>query len=432
MRRHGNKLQTTLAVATAAAVCGVISVGEAAARDDAQARADRREELRRDDSHRMDLIPVPSGRITGQKIEFKPYVETEGGYDSNPDNLFDKDSSSFVKLESGLKLSSETKDQYYGLALKGRFIDYIDFDEGLRNRTDYKAALDTSFNLSKSETLKLGSYYLRDLISLAQANIVQSYADYTYQASDYRVRLQGKSHIENNIDDDVQGATQSFVDFSNTRASAFDYARSDAQINILAFTKSVVQPFVILDAGIINYYNQGAENLAGGIDRDANEQFAVAGTRLQFDKNFRIDLGYRFNHRDLDDSVVRRFNSNFVDVNVFWQPMQSVKITGIIERYLQEPNTSLGRAEDVRSFGVTLDWDIAPQWRFAGTGTYTLENALGDNIEYQKFVTTAALTYDANANTEVFLSALGKWVDEQVSNDSYDRYKLGLGLRLKY
>ena len=172
--------------------------------------------------------------------------------------------------------------------------------------------------------------------------------------------------------------------------------------------------------------------MPGAVDRDANEQYGIAGTRLQFNRDFRIDVGYRLNHRELDDNAVRQFNSDFVDINVFWQASKDLKFTGIVERFLQEPTASFGRLEDVRSFGVTVDWNIAPQWRLYGTGTYALEDTIGDPVQEKKLVTTLAITYDANANTEVFVSGLAKWVDEKVADEEYERYKIGAGLRLKY
>ena len=204
----------------------------------------------------MDLLARPAGNSSAPVIKFKPYVETEAGYNSNPDNLVDVDSSSFVKVEGGFKLSSETTNEYYGLAVKGRIIDYVDFEPDIQKRTDFRAALDTSFNISSSETLKVGSFFLRDFISLARVDTVHSYSEYTFQGADYRVRLQGRSHIEHNFDNDVRGATESFVDFSSSRSKAFDYLRTDGQVSLLGFTKSVIQPFVILDAGLIDYYNQ--------------------------------------------------------------------------------------------------------------------------------------------------------------------------------
>lgn len=362
------------------------------------------------------------------KYTWRPYIETEAGIDTNPDNSFGEDGSGFVKLEAGMKATLERANQYYALTLKGRFIDFMQLEEGLEHRTDFKAALEAKLTLSSAETFSVGSYFLRDLISPARADIIHSYAEYAKRTDDYRFKVLAKNHTEHNFDNDVQGADQ-FDDFVVSRAKAFDYSRSDVQVNVLTFTKHMLQPFVIYDFGHINFYNQFA---GASIDRDATEHFGVAGIRFQFDKNFRIDVGYRHNYRDFDDQVVTSDNNGFVDINLFWQPLDNLKFTAVVERYFDESTSSFGVVDDVKSYGVTFDWKMMPRWRIAGTTFLDEERALGDVIDYRKITSTFSVTHDVSDHLEVFVSGLGKWVDERISGDDYERYKIGTGARLKF
>ena len=217
--------------------------------------------------------------------------------------------------------------------------------------------------------------------------------------------------------------------FAVSRASAFDYARSDARLNLLTFTRAMLQPFVILDAANINYYNQTRDV---SIDRDANEVYGIAGARLQFDKTFRIDVGYRLNDRQLDDRKIKQFDSNYIDINAFWQPVDGFRVTGIVERFIDEPTFGTGRVLDTRSFGLTLEWDLAPRWRLAATGYYDLEDTVGDRSDRRKITTTGSLTYEPDEHTELFVSGLAKWVEEDTTDESYNRYKIGTGVRFKF
>ena len=368
-------------------------------------------------------------QIGDSKYTWKPYVETEAGLDTNPDNSFGEDGSGFVKLESGMKATLERAKEYYALTLKGRFLDYMQFEfEDERHRTDFKAALDTKFTMSDTETISAGSYFLRDLISPARADIFHSYLEYAKRTEDYRFKITGKNHTEHNFDNDVQGTDQ-FDDFVVSRAKAFDYARSDAQVNVLTFTRSMLQPYLIYDFGYIDFYNQVE---GASIDRDATEHFGIAGVRLQLNKDFRIDVGYRHNFRDFDDAVVTSDNNGFVDVNLFWQPMDNLKLTAVVERYYDESTSSFGVIDDVKSYGVTVDWTVMPRWRLTGTTYFDDENALGDVVHYHKLTSTLALTHDVTDNLEVFVSGLTKWVDETVSDDNYERFKIGTGARWKF
>lgn len=371
----------------------------------------------------------PSFSAGGMRLAFKPYVEAEAGYDSNPDNFFEEDGSALLKLEAGFKLTAETASEFYKLAVRGRFIDYHDLPEDIRHRSDLRVSFDSTIVLSESETLYTGTNFLRDLISLARADIGHSYTDYVLKKEDFRIKVGTKSHVEHNFDNDEQRADETFDDFSVSRAKAFDFYRSDVSINVLTFTQSWLQPFAIFDYGNINYYNQQA---GASIDRDANEFYAIAGVRLQPANNFRIDVGYRYNNRDMDDRNFSREENGFVDINMFWKPIDSLKITGIVERHFDEPSASFGVVEDVKTYGAIVDWDFAQDWRLTATGFHDREDTIGDDRLDKKYTATLAITYYQNQNMEWFLSTLFKHVDEEFTGDSYDRYKIGAGAKLKF
>jgi hypothetical protein len=365
-------------------------------------------------------------KVPGTSFVIKPYVETEGGYDTNPDNFVDKTGSSFGKIEGGLKVESDVGGRYYGLTLKAKDVYFENLD--LQNRWDFKALLDTSFELTDTQTLKLGAGYYRDFFNLERADIYTSYADYTLKGQEFRFKLEAKNHTEKNLNNEPLGNEDPDV-FNISKSEAFDYARTDGKVSLLAFTKSFLQPFVIYDYAGLNYFNQVT---GASIDRDAREQFGIAGVRFRFSEDFRIDLGARHNNRDFEDRNIDKFSSTFVDLNVFWQPTDAIKITTIVERFIEEPGTSFGLADDTRTAGVTFDWDFMPMWQFKAAGYYDRVEAIGDDLRYNKYVTNLSITYEPNDHVEYFLTGLGKWVDEEVTGDSYDRYKVGLGMRYSF
>lgn len=363
----------------------------------------------------------------GYTVRVNPYVETEGGVDTNPDNSFDEDGTGFVKAEAGLRTTIEDGDEFYAIQFKGRYLDFGDLEVD-PDRQDFKAAIDSRFTLSSTETLSAGTYFLRDLISVAKADIVHSYLEYAKRTDTYRIKVLGKNHTEHNLYSDEQG-TLSADAFAVSRSDAFDYSRSDAQIAVLGFAQNIVQPYVIADVAHIDYYNQVA---GASIDRDALEQYGIAGLRFQFSPDLRVDLGYRLNNRDFDDRTISQRTTDFIDVNVFWQPFRGLRLTGIVERYYDEATSAFGLVDDVKSYGVTFDWDIDDKWRLAGTTYLDQERAVGDTIRYDKVTSTLALTHYYNEHVELFLSGLSKWVDEEASADSYERYKIGSGIRVKF
>ena len=367
-------------------------------------------------------------KVPGTTVVFKPYVEGEGGYDTNPDGLFRKVESPFEKIEGGMAVSAKAPNQSYDLFLKAREVHFDNLER--ENRWDLKAALDTSFDVTNTSKLNFGGYALRDFFSLDKVDVFHSYGEYALREETYRVKVEAKSHVEHNIGSDIFLPGDVVDDFNVSKSDAFDYARTDGKISAIAFTKSMLQPFAIYDFGNLDYYNQIA---GASIDRDATEQFAVAGVRLEFDKTFRVDLGGRYNHREFADvNAVHSFDRGFIDINAYWQPTDTFKMTLTVERFLKEPSTSFGLADDVRAFGATADWRFDKKWRLNLGAFYDRIDAIGDNRRYNKYTTTVSLTYEPTSSVEIFLSGLGKWVDEEVTDASYSRFKIGTGVRYKF
>lgn len=365
-------------------------------------------------------------KVPGTTLIVRPWVEAEGGYDSNPDNFIDKTGSSFAKTEGGLKIESDTKGQYWGLTLKAKDVYFDNLD--LQNRWDFKAAIDASIDLTDIQTVRFGTQFVRDFFSLERADIYTSYADYTLKDPNFRFKLEAKNHVELNLNDEARG-NQPPDDFNVSKSEAFDFSRTDGKISLLGFTKEFVQPFAIYDYADVSYLNQVS---GASINRNAHEQFGIAGVRLQFSEDFRIDAGARHNDRDFKDRNIDQFDSTWLDVNVYWRPIDTLKITAVAERFIEEPGTSFGLADDTRSVGGTLDWRFMPLWKLTTAGYYDRVEAIGDDFRYNKYQAMMSITYTPTDHIEYFLSGLGKWVDEDVTGDSYDRLKLGAGLRYTF
>ena len=108
----------------------------------------------------------------------------------------------------------------------------------------------------------------------------------------------------------------------------------------------------------LNYFGQVPSPL---IDRNAQELYGIAGVRIEPDSKFRIDFGARVKHRNFEDRRVTEFTSSFVDVRLHWQPADWVTVTGAVDRFLREPAALRAVADDVRSYGIAIDWRLAPQ-----------------------------------------------------------------------
>lgn len=362
----------------------------------------------------------------GLTVIWRPYAEVETGYDSNLDNEVNGEGSWFEKLETGGSLKATREGQTYYFTFKARDAHFNDLD--VSNRWEIKTSADATFDLSDTDTLNFTAAYHRDFFSIDRANVYSSDAEYSRRTDDYRFRFQVRSTVEQNLSSEPQG-NDSLDVFQATRGEAYDFSRTEGYTTLLTNTRGVLQPFVIYDLAWLDYFGQVSNPL---IDRNALDQHGVAGLRFQPSESFRVDLGARANYRDFEDSVTTDFTSVYPDVNIYWQPMDTVKVTALLERVIKEPSTSFGLADDVRTVGMTFDWNVTPTWLLSMAGYYDRVEAIGDTLQFNKYLSTVSLTHFPNDHLEVFLSLMGKWSDEEVTGDSYDRYKAGLGAKIRF
>ena len=104
----------------------------------------------------------------------------------------------------------------------------------------------------------------------------------------------------------------------------------------------------------------------------------------------------------------------------------------MVERVLKESTSTFGLVDDVRSHGLTVDWRATNQLRFALSGYYDRVTPIGDDFVFNKYTLTASSTYEVSKNVDLFVSGLGKWVNDEVTGQSYTRYKIGSGIKMKF
>jgi len=367
--------------------------------------------------------------IGDAKISLFPYIGTESGYDSNPDGLVNGKSTRYIKLSAGATIKARRRSQSYRLTLKGRRYEFLDFDSEKNSRYDLSGALDTVFKLAPGQKLKLGSLFHRDFISLSTVDVLNSYGDYVRIGKGYKLRLQAKSRIEYNKNDDSNLATLNRDIFDVIRSRAFDYSKTQGQIALLTFTKSVFQPFFIYNFADINYFHQAPNPI---YNRTAQEHWGIAGVRMRPTRTFRIDFGARYNFRDLEDKDFSTLQTSYIDLNFAWRPVRPLKITGVIERTLQEPSTSFGLVDDVITFGTTLSYKVTPTFRIYAAGYYDHVKAVGDDIIKKKYSARLTATYSPKDAVDVYITGYGRRVDELTFNESYNRLKIGAGIKMRF
>jgi predicted porin len=63
---------------------------------------------------------------------------------------------------------------------------------------------------------------------------------------------------------------------------------------------------------------------------------------------------------------------------------------------------------------------------------WTMSDRSADNFDYFKFNWAGGAAYELRKDTEIYAEYSGKFVNEKVTTESYDRTRVGAGIRVKF
>ena len=346
------------------------------------------------------------------------FATTEGGFDSNLDNRFVSHASPFEMVQLGAKGAYKPTDSSaYSFYLSGRDSWYNDL--AVSRRYDVDAAIGARYDFSPNTALKIGTSYYKDAISLDRFDIYKTYADLVNEGEAYRLRVKLDSRTEVSTNESA---------FPSIRNKDFDFSENGATASLLMWRKMMIAPFIIGNYTDIDYFNQLAN---ASIDRRAREFWGAAGVRVTLTPDIFVDLGARYNHRDFADRAITQFSSTFYDARLSWRVTDGLAFRGAVERQIKEPTTSLGLADDVTTYEVSFDQRI-DQWTIRGRAFLDHVRPIGDPFNYYKYNWSLGLGYELSKNTELFAEYLGRHVIEKVNDLTYERARIGAGVRVTF
>ena len=367
---------------------------------------------------------APEITSTAGGVQF--FAATQAGFDSNLDNRFVWRPSPFEMLQLGASGGYKPTDSSaYSFYLSGRDFWYNTLD--ISQRYDVDAAAGARYDLSPNTALKLGGSYYKDAISLDRYDYYKGFADLINEGELYRLRVKLDSLTEVSTNERLPGTLAPEV-FASTSNKAFDFTKNGPTASLLMLQKQMVAPFVVGNYAKVDYFEQVANPL---INRNAWEYWTTGGARITFNPDFSVDLGARYNHRNFDDLIFTQFSSWYPDIRVTWHAFDGWTVRGIVERQITEPTTTFGLADDLTTYELSFDKRF-DQWTFTGRAFLNHIRPIGDPLNYYKYNWFFGLGYDLTKDTKLFAEYYGRYVIEKVSDLTYERTRVGAGVRVSF
>jgi Putative beta-barrel porin 2 len=362
--------------------------------------------------------PAPAAPDAGSAGSVGFFAATQGGFDSNLDNRVASHGSPFEMFQLGANGSYKPTDSSaYSFYLSGRDFWYNDL--AVQQRYDVDAAVGARYDFSPETALKIGTSYYKDAISLDRFDYYKSFADLVNEGESYRLRVRLDSHTEVSTNESA---------FTGIRNKDFDFTKNGSTASLLMMRNLMIAPFIMGNYTDIDYFDQLATS---PLDRRAREFWGTTGARVTLNPNFYVDLGVRYNHRDFADQAITHFSSTFYDARMFWRITDGLTLNGVVERQIKEPTTSFGLADDVTTYEVGLEQRI-DRWTIRGRFFVDHIEPIGDPLNYYKYNWFLGLGYQLSKNAEVFTEYLGRHVTERVNDATYERARVGAGIRVGF
>jgi hypothetical protein len=369
------------------------------------------------------------GHIIAPGIVFAPTVTMEGGYNSNPNELFIGEEGTPYGLTNGTAVFGFLRETgATTLTLRGTYLQYSD-DIDNSSRWDAGLALDNAYSVAPNTIATFGAYYLRDEISFVPSDNEGVYGQLAYKLPDFETFARLKLDQIGYIGEFQGGPSIDPVTLLLLQPSQFDVQRIEGVSGFIFGPQARIGVYVELGCAKLDYYSQGIENL---LDRDATEFWAIGGLRFNLHPSLVVDAGWRVNARQLDDGRVGDQTSNFFDGRLIWVPMDTLRFVAEVDRGFVEPVSSFAVVGDKIHYGLSVAYKARPDLEIGAGVRHDQIDQIGDVFDYHETELSLSMSYQWNEKTAVYGLISNEHVEEQSTGQTYDKLHVGAGTKIRF
>ncbi len=355
-----------------------------------------------------------------------PSAYSEVGHDTNPDKSFDPVSAAYGRVGTALSLTKIARDGAANITASGSWLG-LDDDTIRGDRLLGNISADGVYSLMPGLTISAGGFIEHDGINFAEDETAGAFTELTYgdevTTAFVRARIQDVRYLTDTpAPAGIAPGLIPLFDIAN-----FNAQRREISGGLLVGNNHWLAPYVQAAAADVDYTNQRLESV---IDRDARDYHVKGGVRVTVSPTFQADIGWRWNHRNLDDTVISSFTSSYFDGSIRWAPSPFFSAHATIDRTIDETSVLFGRLSDVKGHELGFIYYPADRFALSLTARRELIEEIGDIALFRRRLVTTELTYDVSQFTQLYTGLVYEIVEEDRTNIEYDRLRVGVGARV--
>lgn len=351
---------------------------------------------------------------------------TEGGYDTNPDQSFDATAAGYLRSGVGLGLTAIGEHSIANISASGSWL-HLGDEVAREDRLNGAIEANVAYLLMPGVTISGGGLFEHDGLTLSEDETAGAFVELGYENKLLTGYVRGR-FVDLSYLSESPAPTDAPPDMGPLfLSSAFDAQRSEVSTGLLIGNYEMIGLYGELNAAKVDYVEQPLEAM---IDRDGDDYYAKTGIRVQFSRDLRGDFGWRWNRRELEDSLISEYNSNFVDASITWRPSPFFWVNSSIERTIGEASSPAGLLTDVRSFELKAGYQPIDGVGITVRGVRQLINEIGAEFTYQSTILDAEVTYNYSTHTQFYAGSRYEFLEEDKHDQDYDRFRIGAGVRV--
>ena len=288
--------------------------------------------------------------------------------------------------------------------------------------------MDTVYQVSPGIAVSGGAAYKRDTLRFTENDVTSGFVELSYSNEHVLSFIKGrvvevKYLSEVNLPAGIPAATLPFL--RNARLNA---QRRDLTAGVLVGHQRVLSVYGEASAGTIDYFNPANE---AQLDRDAKDYYAIAGLRITLAPSLVADIGYRYNHRDLDDRAVSSYTSGYFDGSLSWGLAPNLLLRAEVDRVIGEPSSSFGRLSDIRRYTASINFKPSLRSLLQLQFSEQRIRDVGATLTFRERSVAGEYSYTLSNAVELYAGVQALHEKEETSETKYNRFKVGVGTRVK-
>ena len=338
------------------------------------------------------------------------------GFDSNADEAAGGRKSFFVQNEV------EAAAEYQKDGLFIRLESEIAHEQDLRRagEHDLEYAIGAQAGLDLSHNFRLSSGLgLEDDRTESDGTLTTSGFAELSQASDLiSSALRGTAEFK--FHPDQEDDEENFI------ANELNYTKLSAAIEIRFLPKKQLSPYLRLSVSDVAFEN------GGDLNRDAQSISSIAGISAQILGDLRLDLGGRWNAREVSGSW---HTGSFLDASLTWKPTDNFEMSALVKREFEETEDADGYFVDVKTYAVGLNWSPNSELELSLEASLSDEKNVGGLTESTEYQVEVESLYALNENMKFVLASSMKMAEEQDEDGEqteYDQFVVRSGLEVSF